>query len=265
MTGSLQSLSHAARDSSLCTREPALSGIGTGSVQRRYIRRVGIGRIYNPPLQTRLRPSRRGGLHGRPEPGSKASPHNCVCGLRPSSFCRKSSGMQYTYNAQSIHTAGRSRSRKQTISQAAPTPCVSERYVWPAAQTRQNTQPSPSNWSFDGLGCGLILRQHRTIWQEHSAKDFASYESYKRAGILYVFPPFITARMGQKIGRRPQTQLCGDALTAVCTSGSRLRRCRAGRRPPGSGPDGAPAWPPGRGLRRRPPRCRRCPPCPAGA
>ena len=56
------------------------------------------------------------------------------------------------------------------------------------------------------------LRQHRTIWQEHSAKDFASYESYKRAGILYVFPPFITARMGQKIGRRPQTQLCGDAL-----------------------------------------------------
>ena len=56
------------------------------------------------------------------------------------------------------------------------------------------------------------IGQHRTIWQEHSAKDFASYESYKRAGILYVFPPFITARMGQKIGRRPQTQLCGDAL-----------------------------------------------------
>src|SRR5699024_10881717 len=58
----------------------------------------------------------------------------------------------------------------------------------------------------------FILGQHRTSWQEHSAKDFASYESYKRAGILYVFPPFITARMGQKIGRRPQTQLCGDAL-----------------------------------------------------
>ena len=111
------------------------------------------------------------------------------------------------------------------------------------------------------------LRQHRTIWQEYSAKDFASYESYKRAGIsvskksfrhagrifklskkfkntcrlnakgafcplhtspaalsqtfsarffdslnTVVFPPFITARMGQKIGRRPQTQLCGDAL-----------------------------------------------------
>ena len=112
-----------------------------------------------------------------------------------------------------------------------------------------------------------MLGQHRTIWQEHSAKDFASYESYKRAGIsvskksfrhavrifklskkfkntcrlnekgafcplhtspaalsqtfsarffdnlnTVVFPPFITARMGQKIGRRPQTQLCGDAL-----------------------------------------------------
>ena len=60
--------------------------------------------------------------------------------------------------------------------------------------------------------CQGKFGQHRTIWQEHSAKDFASYESYKRAGILYVFPPFITARMGQKIGRRPQTQLCGDAF-----------------------------------------------------
>src|SRR5699024_8658228 len=70
------------------------------------------------------------------------------------------------------------------------------------------------------------LRQHRTIWQEHSAKDFASYESYKRAGILYVFPPFITARMGQKIGRRPQTQLCGDALSLSLRRGAALRRRR---------------------------------------
>src|SRR5699024_856276 len=59
----------------------------------------------------------------------------------------------------------------------------------------------------------MDLRQHRTIWQAHSAKDFATYERDKRAGILYVFPPFITARMGRKIGRRPQTQLCGDALS----------------------------------------------------
>src|SRR5699024_9956411 len=65
---------------------------------------------------------------------------------------------------------------------------------------------------------GKILRQHRTIWQEHSVKDFASYESYERAGILYVFPPFITARMVQKIGRRPQTQLCGDALNLVISA-----------------------------------------------
>ena len=41
-----------------------------------------------------------------------------------------------------------------------------------------------------------ILGQHRTIWQEHSAKDFASYESYKRAGILYVFPQVFCARDG---------------------------------------------------------------------
>src|SRR5699024_8545009 len=73
----------------------------------------------------------------------------------------------------------------------------------------------------------FILGQHRTSWQEHSAKDFASYESYKRAGILYVFPPFITARMGQKIGRRPQTQLCGDALSnlKVFLTGTYHGRC----------------------------------------
>ena len=63
----------------------------------------------------------------------------------------------------------------------------------------------------DAMGI-YFIGQHRTIWQERSAKDFASYESYKRAGILYVFPSFITARMGQKIGRRPQTQLCGAAI-----------------------------------------------------
>ena len=68
------------------------------------------------------------------------------------------------------------------------------------------------------------LGQHRTIWQEHSAKDFASYESYKRAGILYVFPPFITARMRQKIGRRPQTQLCGDALGKILLNYAKDKR-----------------------------------------
>ena len=67
------------------------------------------------------------------------------------------------------------------------------------------------------VGAMIFLGQHRTIWQAHSAKDFASYERDKRAGILYVFPPFIPARMGRKIGRRPQTQLCGDALGVVLT------------------------------------------------
>ena len=79
-----------------------------------------------------------------------------------------------------------------------------------------NRSPVPGGHTGRPYGRLFVgLGQHRTIWQEHSAKDFASYESYKRAGILYVFPPFITARMGQKIGRRPQTQLCGDALEKV--------------------------------------------------
>ena len=30
----------------------------------------------------------------------------------------------------------------------------------------------------------FMLRQHRIIWQEHSAKDFASYESYKRGCLI---------------------------------------------------------------------------------
>ena len=87
-------------------------------------------------------------------------------------------------------------------------------------------QPPPKVESVQFIGHEMLW-QHRTIWQEHSAKDFASYESYKRAGILYVFPPFITARMGQKIGRRPQTQLCGDALSnlKVFLTGTFHGRC----------------------------------------
>jgi len=34
----------------------------------------------------------------------------------------------------------------------------------------------------------------------------------KRAGILYVFPTFQTAQMGQKIRRKPKLPLCGVAL-----------------------------------------------------
>ena len=63
---------------------------------------------------------------------------------------------------------------------------------------------------------GTLLRQHRTIWQEHSAKDFGPDESFENRGILGVFLVFKTARMGQKIGRRPQTQLCGVVLILLC-------------------------------------------------
>ena len=36
-------------------------------------------------------------------------------------------------------------------------------------------------------------------WQELAAKDFGSAEGSENGGILYVFPVFRTARMGQKI------------------------------------------------------------------
>ena len=70
---------------------------------------------------------------------------------------------------------------------------------------------------------------------------FCLIRKYKRAGILYVFPPFITARMGQKIGRRPQTQLCGDALCLIPFS----EVLRPDRRSGGSGPDRRPGSRPG--------------------
>ena len=94
-----------------------------------------------------------------------------------------------------------------------------------------HTHRPPSRAITRVCNTSIALGQHRTIWQEHSAKDFASYESYKKGGntvcisppfitarmgkggnTVCISPPFITARMGQKIGRRPQTQLCGDAL-----------------------------------------------------
>ena len=45
------------------------------------------GRPFRPPLQARFQAFRRGGMYGRPcreaPLTAKASPHNCVCGLRP--------------------------------------------------------------------------------------------------------------------------------------------------------------------------------------
>ncbi len=37
-------------------------------------------------------------------------------------------------------------------------------------------------------GLGLSLGQHRTIWQEDSARIFDPIQSLKNGGILYVFP-----------------------------------------------------------------------------
>ena len=60
---------------------------------------------------------------------------------------------------------------------------------------------------------GGFLRQHRIMGQELSTRDFAPGESWESAGILDVFPTFQTARVGQKIRRRPQLPLCGVALS----------------------------------------------------
>ena len=66
------------------------------------------------------------------------------------------------------------------------------------------------------------LRQHRTIWQEHSAKDFASYESYKRAGILYVFPyvdePFSRGKRNQGTGGVELSWMYPKQRTGGCCS-----------------------------------------------
>ena len=59
----------------------------------------------------------------------------------------------------------------------------------------------------------LLLRQHRTIWQADSARDFSSSQGLKSEGILYVFRTFQTAELAEKIRRSAQTQLCGVALT----------------------------------------------------
>ena len=47
---------------------------------------------------------------------------------------------------------------------------------------------------------GVFLGQHRTIRQEVSARIFAPIQSSENGGILYVFPIFGTAEVGQKGG-----------------------------------------------------------------
>ena len=57
-----------------------------------------------------------------------------------------------------------------------------------------------------------FLRQYRIMGQVLSARDFVSSESGENGGILDVFPIFHTARLEQKIRRKPQLPLCGVAL-----------------------------------------------------
>jgi hypothetical protein len=57
-----------------------------------------------------------------------------------------------------------------------------------------------------------ILWQHRAIRQVLSARDFVPRQGLGNAGILYVFQVFQTEGLGQKIRRKPPTQLCGVAF-----------------------------------------------------
>ena len=49
------------------------------------------------------------------------------------------------------------------------------------------------------------LRQHHTIWQEASARDFSSSQGLESEGILYVFRAFQTAELAEKIRRGSKT------------------------------------------------------------
>ena len=57
------------------------------------------------------------------------------------------------------------------------------------------------------------FRQHRTIRQADSARDFSSSQGLESAGILYVFQTFQTAELAEKIRRSAKTQLRGVALS----------------------------------------------------
>ena len=69
------------------------------------------------------------------------------------------------------------------------------------------------------FGNGFITTnqgQHRIMEQVLSPKDFVPRESVEKAGILDVFPFFYTAKLGQKIRRKPLSPLCGVALRSCC-------------------------------------------------
>ena len=60
----------------------------------------------------------------------------------------------------------------------------------------------------------LILGKLRLNRQELAAEDFVSAESSESGGILYVFPAFRTARMGQKIRRPAEADLFRGSLVS---------------------------------------------------
>ena len=60
-----------------------------------------------------------------------------------------------------------------------------------------------------------VFRQHRTIRQADSARDFSPSQDLKSAGILCVFQAFQTAGLAEKIRRSAQTQLCGAAVVQI--------------------------------------------------
>ena len=61
---------------------------------------------------------------------------------------------------------------------------------------------------------------HRIMGQALSVGDLASSESVENAGILDVLPIFHTARLEQKIRRKPKPPLCGVALGEPVKTGS---------------------------------------------
>jgi len=55
-------------------------------------------------------------------------------------------------------------------------------------------------WGSPCMEKSVKLWQHRTIWQEGSARIFVPIQSLENGGILYVFPIFQTEEVGQKDG-----------------------------------------------------------------
>ena len=88
----------------------------------------------------------------------------------------------------------------------APRPSVSKKSFRHAGRIFKLSKKFKNTCRLNAKGAFCPLHTSpAALSQTFSARFFDSLNTV-------VFPPFITARMGQKIGRRPQTQLCGDAI-----------------------------------------------------